>query len=353
MSATAGWLRRGFLPVAILVLIVAASVVPLPAFIEQPGSASGIPACVGIEQRPDAMVNGDYLFTTVAQRQATVFGLLIAGVRDDQRVVASDDLLGGERRDQYLQREREMFLDATQRAVVVALRAADVPVEVVGEGVDIVEVMPGTPADGVLRPGDVITAVDGAPVATDMALIAAIGGIAPLELRVRREGAEITASVTPQTRRVDGEPRPMIGVRISTHAPRVRLPFDVDIASGGVGGPSAGLMVGLAVHDLVAEEDLARGRRVAGTGTLAIDGTVGGIGNIAMKVVAAARRGADAFIAPAAQAATARAAVPADSDMTVIGVDTFDDARAALLTVGGEVAAAAARPRPCRYPTGV
>lgn len=353
MSATPRWLRRGFLPLAIAVLIVAASVVPLPAFIELPGSAPGIPACVGIDQRPDATVNGDYLFTTVGQRNATVVGLVIAAVRDDQRVVAKDDLLGGQRRDQYLEHEREVFVDATQRAVVVALRAADLPVEVVGEGVDIVEVMPRTPADGVLRPGDVITAVDGMPVPTDTALIDAVDDATPLELRVRREGTQVTEVVTPQIREVGGERRPMIGVRISTHAPQVRLPFDVDIASGHVGGPSAGLMIGLAVHDLVTDEDLARGRRVAGTGTLAIDGTVGAIGGIPLKVVVAARRGADVFIAPSAQIAAARAAVPAGSSMTVVGVDTFDDARDALVAGGGDVAAAAARPQPCRYPAGV
>lgn len=352
MSAVGARLRRWFLPLAIAVIVVAASVVPLPAFIELPGSATGIPACVGIDQRPGATVNGDYLFTTVSQRDATVFGLMIASVRDDQRVVAKQELLGGERRDRYLQRERQVFLDATQRAVVVALRAAGLPVDVVGEGVDIVDVMADTPADGVLQPGDVITAVDGTPVRTDGELIAAIGDVAPLELQVRREGAEMTEVVTPQVREVDGQRRPVIGVRISTHAPTVRLPFDVDIATGDVGGPSAGVMVALAVHDLVTDEDLASGRRVAGTGTLAVDGTVGDIGDVGLKVVAAARRGADLFIAPSSQAAAARAAVPAGSDMTVVGVDTFDDARSALVAGSDTVAARPAQPRPCRYPTG-
>lgn len=347
MSATSSRLRRTFLPAAVALLILAGSAVPLPAYIERPGSAAGIPACVTIAARPGAAVDGDYLFTTIAQRDATVFGLLLAGMLDKQRVVSRGDLLGGVRRDRYLEQQRQVFLDSTQRAIVVALRAAGLPVDTLGSGVDVVQVLPGTPADGVLHQGDVITAVNGDTVSTDTELIAAIGD-EPLRLRLRRDGEPVIAEVTPSVHEVDGERRPVIGVRVTTHAPRVRLPFDVDVSSGDVGGPSAGLMLGLAIFDLVDEVDLARGRRIAGTGTLALDGTVGTIDGIELKVPAAVREGADVFVAPAAQAGIARSAVPAGSGLTVIGVDTFDAARAALGREGGS-ASGTAPDQPCRF----
>jgi PDZ domain-containing protein len=150
-------------------------------------------------------------------------------------------------------------------------------------------------------------------------------------------------------RTVDGERRPVIGVRITTHRPHVELPLSVDVASGRVGGASAGLMISLAVYDLVDDVDLAAGRRIAGTGTLAIDGRVGPIDNIALKVPAAVREGAQVFIAPARQARAARAAVPAGSDLAVIGVDTFDDARTALRRAAPATTPAAAE-RQCEFP---
>ena len=344
------WLRRWFLPVSIALLVWAGSVVPLPAYIELPGSAVDVSGCIMIAERPDARIDGDFLFTTVAQRDATLFGLALAGVRDDQRVVSKGDLLGGTRRDRYLERQRQIFIDATDRAVAVALRAAGLPVDVTGSGVDIVEVIADTPAEGVLRAGDVITAVDGAPVTTDAELVKAIDGTTPLDLRVRRAGDEVVEEVAPALREVDGEQRPMIGVRITTHAPHLQLPFDVDIASGQVGGPSAGLMTGLAILDLVDAGDLADGRRIAGTGTLALDGTVGTIDGIDLKVAAAAREGADVFVAPAPQASDARAALPPGSPTTVVGVDTFDDART-VLAGGPDVAARddLAAPETCRF----
>lgn len=346
-----GRLRPWFLPVAVVVLVLVGLVVPLPAFIEAPGSVTGIPACVAIDG-PSNAVNGDYLLTTVGQREATVFGLLLAGVRTDQRVVGRRALLGDQRRDRFVERQRRAFIDATDRAVVVALRAAGLPVDILGSGADVVEVIADTPADGVLRPGDVITAVDDLPVTTDTDLIAAIDGPERIVVRVQRDGAEHTAALTPQLRDIDGERRPVIGVRITTLDPRIQLPFDVDVASGRIGGPSAGLMIGLAILDLVDDTDLARGGRIAGTGTLALDGTVGTIAGIDFKVAAAARDGADVFLAPAAQVSAARSAVPAGSGLTVIGVESFDDARAALArrAADGPVASGVSGPtQPCRF----
>ena len=339
------WLRRGFLPVSVAVLVLAAVVVPLPAFVERPGSASGIPACVNIEGRPDARVNGDFMFTTVAQRDATLVSMLAAAVLADQKVIAQRDLLGDVRRDLYFERQRQIFLNSTERAIIVALEAAGLPVEVRGAGAAVLDVLAGSPAEGVLRSGDVITRVNGEAVRTDADLVDAVGVTAPLQLEVQRDGRTVTRTVRPQMREIDGERRPVIGVRITTHDPLVDLPMAVDVASGRVGGPSAGLMIGLAVYDLADDRDLAAGRRIAGTGTLAIDGRVGRIDSIELKVHVAVRAGAQVFVAPASQADAARLAVPSGSDLQVIGVETFDDARSAL-TLAEPVVSPDAQPQP-------
>jgi PDZ domain-containing protein len=78
------------------------------------------------------------------------------------------------------------------------------------------------------------------------------------------------------------------------------------------------------VYDLLAEEDLLRGRRVAGTGTLDVDGVVGGVGGVPEKTLAAIEAGYDVLLVPAADtAATQRLA---SGRITVIGVTTLDEA---------------------------
>lgn len=344
--------RRAFLPAAVAVLLLAGAVVPLPAFIQTPGSAVGVPACVVIAERPDAQVRGDYLFTTVAQREATVFELLGAVLIDRWRIVPRQRVLAGQPRGEYLADQRRIFLSSTERSIVVALEAAGLPVQRTGDGVVVTDVLDDTPAAGVLRSGDIITRVDGAPVRTTTELIEAIDGTAPLDLRVRRGARPVTATVRPVLEQIDDERRPVIGVRIMTHDPEVQLPLSVDVRSGSVGGPSAGLLVGLAVYDLVTDDDLAAGRRVAGTGTLGLDGRVGRIDNIGLKVAAAAHEGADVFLAPTGQADAARSAIPAGADLSVLAVETFDDARAQLAATADTAARIAPVPaQECRFAT--
>ena len=86
-------------------------------------------------------------------------------------------------------------------------------------------------------------------------------------------------------------------------------PFDVQIDVKDVGGPSAGLMLTLGILDLVGDDDLTDGAVVAGTGTIDAQGTVGPIGGITLKMVAAQEIGAGLFLVPADNCAEATAVV--------------------------------------------
>ena len=92
-------------------------------------------------------------------------------------------------------------------------------------------------------------------------------------------------------------------------------------------GPSAGLMLALAVVDAAMPGELGGSHRIAGSGQIAPDGRVEAVSAIELKVLAAERDGADVFLAPRANAA---AAFYAARRLRVIPVDTFDDAMDAL-----------------------
>jgi len=89
------------------------------------------------------------------------------------------------------------------------------------------------------------------------------------------------------------------------------------------GGPSAGLMFTLGVYDVVTSQDLTGGRKIAGTGTIDLEGNVGRIGGVQQKVVAAERAGAGYFLSPAENYPDALAMA---TRITVIEVTTAQDA---------------------------
>ena len=125
------------------------------------------------------------------------------------------------------------------------------------------------------------------------------------------------------------------GLQVSEFLMDVALPFPVEINSGDVSGDSAGLMFGLGLLDALTPGDLAGGHRVAGTGTIGLNGQVGPIGAVAEKVMAAEQQGADVFLVPSEDFAEASRAA---RDIDVIAVGTFDEAVAALVELGGQMA---------------
>jgi PDZ domain-containing protein len=76
------------------------------------------------------------------------------------------------------------------------------------------------------------------------------------------------------------------------------LPFAISIDLKKTGGPSGGLVFALGIVAKLTTEDFLKGRSVAGTGTIDVNGHVGAIGGIGDKMIAARRAGASLFLAP-------------------------------------------------------
>ena len=331
------WVRAGFLPVSMVTLISAVLIVPLPLYVERPGRTVSLGACVDVGGEATA-VSGDFLLTTINVLRGTTADAVLGIVDTETTVVGQRHVIppGVDSRT-YFDQQRQVFASTAEVAAAVALDEAGLEVSVRGEGVEVVRVVPGSPAEGILQVGDVITAINGEETLVEGDLRAIVAASSPdeeLELTLRRGEEELTVAVTPEL--IQG--MPVMGILPTTRNPSVDLPVPVDVASGSVGGPSAGLMIALAVYDKVLDDvDLAAGRVVAGTGTLDQEGRVGPIGGIALKVLAADRIGADVFLAPASNASAAARAVPSASPMRVVPVDTFDAARDALVESAGEV----------------
>jgi PDZ domain-containing protein len=74
----------------------------------------------------------------------------------------------------------------------------------------------------------------------------------------------------------------------------------------------------------LSDEDMTKGRRIAGTGTINPDGAVGAIGGVRQKVFGAMAAGAEAVLVPAGNYDDAVEA--ADGRIDVVRVETIDDA---------------------------
>ena len=122
----------------------------------------------------------------------------------------------------------------------------------------------------------------------------------------------------------------ILGVQLTP----IGLPQRVDgdaIRTEDVGGGSAGLMFTLALLDHNSSGDLSGGRRIAGTGTINPDGTVGPIIGVTYKYRAAVQSGANVFFVPSSLADE----LPNKSDIQIVPVDDVADAVLWLCANGG------------------
>lgn len=314
------------LPVAVVVLV--GLTVRLPAYSIGPGPARDVGALIKVAEQETFPSRGQLLLMTVSvsDRPLTIFEGLRAWLDPAVRVVEREVIVrpGLDDRGQDILNRHDIE-QSKLVAQVVAFRALGHEVDV-APGARVVTVIEGTPAEGELEPGDVIVAVDGTPVANpdgagDSIAKRDVGDT--VELTVSRDGRRRTVRLRTAESQV-GDAEPAVGVTVG---PAYRLPFEVDVDTGEVGGPSGGLVFALAIVDALGRDDLTAGYRIAGTGTIAEDGTVGRVGGIEEKILAADRARADIFLAPADEVAQAERVA---KKVRVIGVSTLAEARAAL-----------------------
>ena len=319
---------------AVAGLLVAAAafavwVFPTDSYIFLPNEAHPVAPLVEFQGGHDPKDGGIY-FVDVLVRKATALERIWPGSRVGATIVPGDQVKPpgvseGERRREELQ---EMKM-SQQVAAAVALRSMGYKVIATPIGARIEFADSEAPAGGKLLPGDVVTAIDEKRVRGPSGLRAAIraaGTTHDLKLTVKRGSKTLETTIRPE-RGPDG--RPVIGVIVS-QAASIKLPLKVEIDTGNVGGPSAGLAFAL---DVVEElgKDVDHGNRVAVTGAIDLDGHVGAIGGVKQKTIGVERAGIKVFLVPAGE--NAREARKYARNVRIIPVTTFQQALRQLATL--------------------
>ncbi|WP_035749276.1 YlbL family protein [Arthrobacter sp. 35W] len=192
----------------------------------------------------------------------------------------------------------------------------------------VAQIPAGSASEGKLKVGDVVLAVDGAPV-TDLSVIQqalADGAGKPVAVRVKRGGAEQDVSVAPT---LGDNGKYLLGISLQTVP---TFPFEVKFGLQNITGPSAGMMFALAIIDTLTPSDITGGKHFAGTGTIDPQGNVGAIGGIAQKMIGARNSGATVFLAPGANCNDVVGHVP--DGLQVVKVDTLTEAYDAVKLIG-------------------
>lgn len=323
-----GWLAGAGLLLLAAVAVGAYSIPSRDTYIVLPDRAKPVEPIVRVEGRNPKPDPGGIYFVNVLVRKASLLEEAFPSIQEGADLVPAEQLNPAGVSESERRRLSRLEMTLSQRiASVVALRHLGYRPRVIA-GVLVAGVVPGRPAAGKLRTGDVIVAVDGEQVRTPGDLRRRINQSRGRAVRVtvRRRGERRTVTLRPVR---DPEQRALVvGIRVG-QALDVDLPFDIHIRTGDVGGPSAGLAFALTLLEEFGR-DVDRGRRVVVTGALDLDGTVLPVGGIEQKVIGAKRSGAEIFVVPAGD--NAREARRHADGLRILPVNNFEQALRRLAT---------------------
>ncbi|TCN25728.1 SepM family pheromone-processing serine protease [Mesobacillus foraminis] len=321
------------LTILLSILLLASVFIYLPFYVSKPGMAKELEPIIDVEGGYDE--EGSFMLTTIRMGRANIYSYILAHLSKYQEIYPLEAIRAeNETDEEYTSRQLHMMDNSKANAIEVAYKKAGLPVDYEYKGVYVLQVVPGMPADGNLVPGDHILKIDDRSFTSSAEFIEYIGS--------KKSGEKVTLTVTHKNKEKNvtlalkqfesGSEKAGIGI-VPVDDKEIEVDPEVSVDTAEIGGPSAGLMFSLEIYNQLTEEDLTAGREIAGTGTISPDGTVGRIGGIEQKIIAADKAGAEIFLAPSENGAddsnyeaAVRTAKDIGTNMEIVPVNNFDEA---------------------------
>lgn len=308
----------------IIVLVLLLANYEWPYYIDTPGGLDNLNNRITVEGAYD--VKGSINMTYVSELRATTPLLLYAKINKDWKVFSkTENNVGILDYEATLEREKVLMKQSYTTAIYYAYKKANKTVNITNEKVYIIYVFKESNTD--LKVGDQIIDIDGVKINSIEEVhkfVATKNESDTSVATVINNGKEYKRNI----KYIKEEDRVLIGVELAQELQLDTSPNYSFNFSEREYGPSGGLMVSLAVYNSLVEKDITGGYAIAGTGALDMDGNVGLVGGIELKIIGAAKKGAKVFFAPSKENYEEALKIKKERNLKidVVEVKTFDDA---------------------------
>ena len=288
------FIKENYRFLLLMMLIVLFFNIRLPYYIMAPGGTINITDRVVMEDYKKDN-NGSINMLYVSEYEGTPASILMAKLRNydiesnKERQISNESVKEINRRNTIM---RDNSLDI---ATMVAYRES-------GKEITIKEkknIVIARTLDNGLEVGDIILSVDGMS-CDDVSEIKKV-------INRKEEGEYVTFKILRNNKEKEikskivlSENTKVVGVVIITEydydiSPKIDIKF-----KNSESGSSGGLMLTLTIYNAINAEDIIKNRKIAGTGTISNDGTVGEIDGVKYKIMGSAREKVDVVFVPTA-----------------------------------------------------
>lgn len=219
----------------------------------------------------------------------------------------------------------KLYMDeVNQNSLIVAFRSLNKEYKIKNMGVVVLHVMDESKTN--LKIGDIIISANDVDInltkdLTDIVKESKVGDKISITVKRNKKLINCYAYVT----KINDDQ--IIGIYLTKEIEITTLPEVNFKFKNNESGPSGGLMVTLQIYDMLTKEDITKGKKISGTGTIEEDGTVGEISGIKYKLSGAVKNKADVFICPKENFKEAlKLKNKYNYKIDIIGVSTFKEA---------------------------
>ncbi len=260
-----------------------------------PGGLSNLEKRIEVEDGYTS--KGSFNLTYVSAKKGTIPFILLSYIIPSWDLISLDESrIENEDYEDILTRGKIDLESVNENAIAVAFENAGVPYEITKNDLTVYFIFESAKTN--LKVGDIILSVEGIEIknADDLTKI----------FDKKEVGEEVTFKISRNGKKLerkgilyeDDDDRKIIGLYL-TQVINVKTDKNIDFNySGNESGASGGLMSTLEIYNRIVKEDITKGKTIAGTGTINLDGSVGEIGGVKYKLAGAVKKKADLFIVP-------------------------------------------------------
>lgn len=315
------FIKENYKFILLMILIVLFFNIKLPYYIMAPGGTINITDRVvmdGYTKNGKGSLNMLY----VSEYEGTPASVLMAKLRSYDIESKKERQISNETTKEINRRNTIMRDNSLDIATMVAYTAAEKDIKIK----DKKNIVIARTKDNGLEIGDIIISTDGKEI-SDVSDIRKV-------INTKNENDVIKFKVLRNNKELEVESKiylednsKVVGVIIITEYDYdINPQIDIKFKSS-ESGASGGLMLTLTIYNAITDDDIIKDRKIAGTGTIAFDGTVGEIDGIKYKIMGAAKNDVDIVFVPTANYEEAiMTKNKYNYDLDIIRVDNFMEA---------------------------
>lgn len=288
------FLKYNYKFIIIYILLLSLVLIKLDYQIYTPGGLLNLDSRVSIEGAYNS--KGSFNLTYVRGLKGNLLFVILSKFIPSWDLINTKDIrIEGETEKESEERNKIYLDEVNKNAVIVAFNALNLKVDVNKKGVKVLYIYDWADTD--LKVGDIITSIDNVKVSDILELTNIVNKLeenTKINLKVIRNNKEVDSYANVKSK--DG--KVLVGIAIQNELeintnPKVNFKFKKNEL-----GPSGGLMTSLKIYDMLTSEDITKGYKISGTGTIDEEGIVGEISGVKYKLAGAYKNKSQIFICP-------------------------------------------------------